>query len=485
MIQPLFSVLIPAHNHADYLAEAIQSVLAQTYTNFEMIIVDDASSDNTADVISQFNDPRIKYIVHGKNRGLSAARNTGIRASSGKFIAFLDADDFFHPEKIQSHLDFIEQHPEIAVTYNARFELNHSSRTIRELWWPPHRVTLLDLVLGYPFAPSDIVVKKEWLIRVGLYDESIVFFGEDLSMNCRLALAGCQFSCVGKALNYRRYHSGRNIKGVASGLEAIIKVLTKTFSDPRCPPSVFADRNIAYKNTYLGWAYLSFAQAETILGQEYIQEAINLDPAIIHGNPCELMNSFLDNAIADENLDHGDILQKIIAQFPPNLAWLSEQYEWAVSRGYLLKATRAIMWGREKDGHDHFARAMVLGAQIDTLFLRQLTAQLLSYMAEFGLEAVEEYFRKISPYFESLGSRESIRWLKGCYSVNRAFRHYHAGQYSKVPNAVMSAIKNNPRYLANRGALASLIRSIIRAPGEKFEHKLKEGNLTGIQEKAG
>src|ERR1041385_3866377 len=100
MNSPKVSVIIPTYNHAEYLPEAIQSVLEQTYPDFELLIVNDGSTDHTGEVVQQFTDPRIHYLEQ-ENRGATAARNTGICASSGELIALLDADDLWHPEKLQ------------------------------------------------------------------------------------------------------------------------------------------------------------------------------------------------------------------------------------------------------------------------------------------------------------------------------------------------------------------------------------------------
>ena len=145
------SVIIPAYNQADFLGAAIQSVLAQTYPNFEIVVVDDASTDLSIEVVKQFDDPRIKLLMHEENRGLPASRNTGMRASLGEFIAFLDADDIFHPEKLESHVAFLDNNPDVGVSYNNRFNLNYSANTIRNLWHPPAEVNLADLVCGFPF----------------------------------------------------------------------------------------------------------------------------------------------------------------------------------------------------------------------------------------------------------------------------------------------------------------------------------------------
>lgn len=99
---PTVSVVIPTYNRAHLVGRAIQSVLNQTYQDFEIIVVDDGSTDNTEEVVKSFNDPRIRYIRHDQNRGGSAARNTGIKMARGEYIAFQDSDDEWLPEKLES-----------------------------------------------------------------------------------------------------------------------------------------------------------------------------------------------------------------------------------------------------------------------------------------------------------------------------------------------------------------------------------------------
>ncbi|HRW06852.1 MAG TPA: glycosyltransferase family A protein, partial [Caldilineaceae bacterium] len=103
-VQPKVSVLIPAYKQAAYLGAAIESVLNQSYHNFELIVVSDASPDHTDEVVARYPDPRLIFIEHEENQGLPAARNTGLRAATGEIFALLDADDLFHREKLAAHV---------------------------------------------------------------------------------------------------------------------------------------------------------------------------------------------------------------------------------------------------------------------------------------------------------------------------------------------------------------------------------------------
>ncbi|MBE9192593.1 glycosyltransferase family 2 protein [Gloeocapsopsis crepidinum LEGE 06123] len=111
------SVIVPVYAAEKYIADAVQSVLAQSYKNFEIILVDDGTPDASIEVCQQFIDSRIK-IIHQNNRGASAARNNGIRHAQGEYIAFLDADDTWVPEKLEKHINHLEKSPNVGVSFS-------------------------------------------------------------------------------------------------------------------------------------------------------------------------------------------------------------------------------------------------------------------------------------------------------------------------------------------------------------------------------
>ena len=229
MVTPKVSVIIPTYNGAEFLGETIQSVLRQTYANFELLVVDDASPDNTAEVVAQFNDPRIKYLVHEVNKGQDAAKLLAINNSSGEVLALLDQDDLYHPEKLQLHVSLLEKNPQIGFTYNSRFELNYSADTIREIWRPPQKITLADLVLGFPISPSDMVLRREWTPYLDLSWDPKLLNGGEYIITGRLFMSGCQFARIERALNYRRYYSGRKYSNLLTRCESELYSQQKIF----------------------------------------------------------------------------------------------------------------------------------------------------------------------------------------------------------------------------------------------------------------
>ncbi len=137
----LVSIITPSYNTAEYIAESIKSVQSQTYKNWEMIIVDDCSTDNTDEVVQAYlSDPRIKYLKNEKNSGAAVSRNYAIREAKGKWIAFLDSDDLWLPEKLEKQIAFME-HSGYHFSYTQYEEIDAQSNLIGTVVTGPKKVT--------------------------------------------------------------------------------------------------------------------------------------------------------------------------------------------------------------------------------------------------------------------------------------------------------------------------------------------------------
>lgn len=173
--KPSVSVIIPTHNRANLVARAIRSVLRQTYQNFEIIVVDDASTDNTKDVIKNFCDERISYIRQKVNKGAPAARNRGIRAARGKYIAFLDSDDEWFPEKLHKQVSFFEELPmTIGVVYAGvvyiKNDIIEVEIKVPQMNGDIHQHIIFTNCVG-PLSSG--IVRRECLETCGLFDERL------------------------------------------------------------------------------------------------------------------------------------------------------------------------------------------------------------------------------------------------------------------------------------------------------------------------
>lgn len=171
---PTVSVIIPTYNRAHLVGRSIQSVLNQTYQDFEIIVVDDASTDNTEEVVKSFNDPRICYIRHKQNHGGSAARNTGIRTARGEYIAFLDSDDEWLPNKVAEQMRVFYGNQDCGAVHTGllhicKDEYNEACKGCYSKGWVLKDLLVANVVGG----ASSVVVKRERLKVAGLFDEKL------------------------------------------------------------------------------------------------------------------------------------------------------------------------------------------------------------------------------------------------------------------------------------------------------------------------
>ena len=120
----LVSIIMPSYNTAKYIKNSVNSVLAQTYQNWELLIVEDCSTDNTMEVLSTFDDERIKVFVNERNSGAALSRNFALRQAKGRWIAFLDSDDIWHPQKLEKQIAFMEQNGYAFTFTDYRIRLN-------------------------------------------------------------------------------------------------------------------------------------------------------------------------------------------------------------------------------------------------------------------------------------------------------------------------------------------------------------------------
>jgi len=175
---PLVSVIIPTFNRCSVLGRAIESALKQDYQNLEILIINDASGDSTETVVKSFDDPRIKYVLHEKNRGLAAARNTGIRNSSGEYITFLDDDDEWGYRKVRRQVQtFNHLDPKPGLIFTNGFSEYENGLIIRNkqgsgIAFDPGRDRFFPLrVLVSP--PSSWMIPKAVVADIGFFDEEM------------------------------------------------------------------------------------------------------------------------------------------------------------------------------------------------------------------------------------------------------------------------------------------------------------------------
>ncbi len=165
--QTLVSIVMPAYNCEKYVVEAINSILAQTYRNWELLVLDDGSKDNTLRIIKEFSqkDSRIKALPNGKNMGVSATRNRGIELASGEWIAFLDSDDMWKPEKIEKQFEIVEKEA-AEFLFTGSSYINEEGESFKGIFEVPEKVTYKKLRNQNVISCSSVLVKKKYFKNI-------------------------------------------------------------------------------------------------------------------------------------------------------------------------------------------------------------------------------------------------------------------------------------------------------------------------------
>lgn len=268
---PKVSVVIPTYNRAEFLRSAIETVINQTFQDFEIIVVDDGSIDKTHEVVTGFDDERIKYIRHEMSKGGSAARNTGIVKSDSKYIAFLDDDDEWVPEKLQMQVGILEDgSPKVGGVYTGHMVVdNNSGRILRE-WTPKRRGSIYNdmFARNWVSTASSLLLRRNCFNKVGLFDESLPSF-QDYDMWIRISKE-FDFEYINKPLVKYRVHGNKiwtNLEALGKGMELMLK---KYGESPEFRKN--------YSNYYLNLGVSYCYSGNTKKGREAFLKAISLYP---------------------------------------------------------------------------------------------------------------------------------------------------------------------------------------------------------------
>ncbi len=214
MTTPRVSVVIPTYNHAQFLGETLRSVLAQTVSDWEAIVVNNYSDDNTVEVVESFDDQRLQLVNFHNNGIIAASRNIGIERAGAEWIAFLDSDDIWRPEKLERCLAATDDALDVVGHGLVMFRNGETIRTI--LSGPESRARYRNLLYGGScMTPSAILIRKGLLERVGGFSEDGRHLtAEDYELWLKMARAGARFAFIPDLLTEYRVHESNASKSI-------------------------------------------------------------------------------------------------------------------------------------------------------------------------------------------------------------------------------------------------------------------------------
>lgn len=255
---PLISVIMPVYNGELYLKEAIESILAQTFADFEFIIIDDGSTDNTADIINSYKDQRIKYFRNDVNQGVAKSLNKGLETAQAEFIARMDADDISLPSRFQKQIEYLNEHLEIGVLGSWTQFIDEKGDFI-SLLSPPtsHAVIVWALLFANCMTHASVVFRRKLIKEIGGYTQDALY-GEDYHLWVRMGRI-TRLANLDEVLVYKRLH-GHTIESRFSKEQeqararivrwAISGVLNRNISDEEFLAIDRLNQNMAFRSFY-------------------------------------------------------------------------------------------------------------------------------------------------------------------------------------------------------------------------------------------
>lgn len=234
MQAPLVSIIIPSYNHAMFLRSALDSLLAQTLSQWEAIVVNNYSQDDTIAIVESYQDPRIRYVNFANQGVIAASRNRGIALTQAPYVAFLDSDDTWYPAKLEKSLARLHEGYDLVCHGEKWVGPGERKRDVR---YGPETRASYDALLyeGNCISTSAVVLKRTLLEAVGGFSEEASFItAEDYELWLKLARIGAQIGFVPEILGEYRIHGGNQSRAALRNMDAVMAVVQHHLQDQSC-----------------------------------------------------------------------------------------------------------------------------------------------------------------------------------------------------------------------------------------------------------
>ena len=277
---PKVSVVIPAYNAMTYLPETVESVLRQTFTDFEVLIIDDGSSDPVKQWTAQVVDPRVKLISQ-ENQGLSGARNTGIAHAQGEYIAFLDADDLWKPTKLEKQVHCLDNNQTVGLVHTWMLLVNEQGKSTGNVMKSSLVGNVWEqLVEKNTIACPSVIVRRCCFEQVGVFDQDLRSV-EDWNMWIRIATR-YQFALIEEPLVCYRQLSNSMSKNCQIMEQSFHTVIERAFEQATSELLYIKNRSYSHANLCLAWKALQSENRDYKLGLHFRRQAVSYYPQICY-----------------------------------------------------------------------------------------------------------------------------------------------------------------------------------------------------------
>lgn len=291
---PLVSIVIPSFNRGALLAQAIESVLQQSVTDLEVIVVDDGSIDDTAEVVGGFqSDARLHYMSQA-HRGCAIARNLGANAASGEFIGWLDSDDTYLPDALHAHLEVFADQPDSGMSIGGYDYVDEEGRLlgVRTPWTEGGSLDLRGWLFNCYAIPSSVLIRRAWYKQTAGFDPECEI-AEDWALYLALAAKGCRMAWARRSVCQYRQHRGASVVDFAQHRVGAQQTLRKFFAAQKLAPEIIGLEKQAEAWANVLYAKKAYLAGEPDLAVADLDRAVESDPALAAADKPKLLEFLL------------------------------------------------------------------------------------------------------------------------------------------------------------------------------------------------
>jgi len=463
----LVSVVMPTFNRAHFLGRAIESVLSQTFADYEIIVIDDGSTDETRFVVEKFADPRIRYVWQ-KNSGLASARGRGISNSRGVYVAFLDDDDLFLPHKLASQVEFLNAHPDVDFVAGGHLMADAAGKPLREAkpWLTCPRLDLQTWLMTCPVVPVSVLVRRSWLERVGRTDTSLRR-SDDWDLWLRLAHAGCRMAWLEDVVCVYTVHDSNMVRDGALKREANVAILDKFFAQPDLPSQLCQARQQAYATVYLSSAFRGYAANQVDYARQSLSQAIEGIPALTRGDIPPLTYYLISWAVDPITGDPATFVAWVLDNLPDSASWLCCFRQRLLCAAAIRAAVDANLVHNSALARQYLVNALEIensSFENPTLVVEQLVDYVRSQESDCQVECIKNFFDNLPSELTNLLSCR--RRALGRFYMARTFESYAKHERTRTRATIIRGVFYDPAWLRNRGVWSIMLRSLLGYSGQ-------------------
>lgn len=344
---PKISVIIPTYNRAAFLKEAIESVLGQTYRDFELFVVDDGSTDDTSSLVCAIFDPRVRY-SYQDNAGRCQARNFALSQAQGQYIAFLDDDDIFLPQKLERQVTFLENHPNVDFVASGTEVIDSQGARIGQLrsWLEQPDLTLTNCLYTCPLYTCTVLIRRAALDRLDHWFDPQMAAHDDTDLFLRLLAVGCRAEWLPEFVSAYRQHSQSSQRDMSRHRENYLQAIDKLYNQGIVSSHLLDMRSSVYAHHHLQHACHEYAWGDVTHAQQCLATALGADSLLLEGEPPSAVEKIVGFSNGHLVQDPERFIAVVLGNLPPEAGALSKYRRYALSCVHMRRVFEAHALGQ-------------------------------------------------------------------------------------------------------------------------------------------